>query len=126
MAKYQTMVKWLKRLYKTIRIAVVKFNSTTVTTFVHYHKRSDVQHKKKIVNNVLGLGYQMNLGYLKSLHSCAGIHHVQNAIQMLEHPELDNSPELVTIETVKEKIQLHNFIQFVYNNDNNNNTNNNK
>jgi hypothetical protein len=86
---------------------------------IHYHKRSDVQHKKKIVNNVLGLGYQMNIDYLKSLHnSCPGIHHVKNAIQMLEHPELDNSPKLVTVETVKDKIQLHHFIDFIYNNNN--------
>ena len=82
---------------------------------IHYHKRSDAQHKKKIVNNVLGLGYQMNLAYLNSLSNCSGIHHVKNAIQMLEHPELDNSPELVTTDAVRDKIQLHHFIDFIYN-----------
>lgn len=57
----------------------------------------------------------MNLAYLNSLSNCSGIHHVKNAIQMLKHPELDNSPELVTTDAVRDKIQLHHFIDFIYN-----------
>ena len=53
---------------------------------VHYHTRNYEQHKKKIINNVTGLGYNANnLHELKSLDKhCAGAHHVKNMIRILE------------------------------------------
>lgn len=82
---------------------------------IHYHQRSDAQHKKKIINNVLGLGYEMNIDYLKSLHKeCSGFHHVNMCIHMLEHPESDNSPFLYNIEHIQNQISLNNFINFIY------------
>jgi len=62
---------------------------------VHFHKRSDLQHKKKVINNVLGLGYKLDINELKKLPSTvAGWHHVKMCINMLEYPEISNEPEL--------------------------------
>jgi hypothetical protein len=56
---------------------------------VHYHCRNIDQMKKKIYNNVSGLGYEpFNLTSLKSLlkqSSIAGLHHVENQIDVLEN-----------------------------------------
>lgn len=53
---------------------------------VHYHKRNLEQHKKKVINNVKGLGYNSdNLDELKNLHkNAAGGHHVRQMIKILE------------------------------------------
>ena len=55
---------------------------------IHYHCRNLEQMKKKIYNNVLGLGYPpFNLNQLKAiLHAnpgCPGNHHVTNQINVL-------------------------------------------
>ena len=56
---------------------------------VHYHCRNLDQMKKKIYNNVSGLGYSpFNLNELKTLLARGGIdggHHVENQISVLEN-----------------------------------------
>ena len=81
---------------------------------VHYHRRNLEQHKKKIVNNVNGLGYHANnLEELKKLDSyCAGAHHVTHMIKILENkynffpnePELDTDIDLTPISTFLKNI----------------------
>ena len=53
---------------------------------VHYHSRNYEQHKKKVINNVSGLGYDANnLDALKGLgKQCGGAHHVGHMIRILE------------------------------------------
>lgn len=55
---------------------------------VHFHCRNLEQIKKKIFNNVNGLGYPNNIDELRDLilrqPNCAGTHHVQNQIRILE------------------------------------------
>jgi len=82
---------------------------------IHYHKRGDQQHKTKIRNNILGLGYRLDIHYLQTLLTrnpeCAGRHHVRMAIQMLQNPSKSNSP-LLCKEAVGD-IPLDNFILFI-------------
>jgi hypothetical protein len=54
---------------------------------VHYHCRNIDQMRKKIENNVQGLGYPIdNLDYLKALpERCSGFHHVKHMICILEN-----------------------------------------
>lgn len=56
---------------------------------VHYHHRNLEQIKKKINNNIVGLGYKNELNSLKTLMSinenCAGNHHVKNQILLFEN-----------------------------------------
>jgi hypothetical protein len=60
----------------------------TKLCLVHYHCRNLEQMKKKIYNNVVGLGYQNDLGFLKNLlesnQNCNGNHHVRHQINVLE------------------------------------------
>jgi hypothetical protein len=60
----------------------------TKICLVHYHARNMEQMKKKILNNITGLGYHNDLTYLKNLMdtnpSCRGFHHVKNQINVLE------------------------------------------
>lgn len=73
---------------------------------LHYHYRNNDQIRKKIENNVLGLGYRIdNLDYLKSLpHDCMGFHHVINMINILENNfkipvyNIDNDPSCVKLQ----------------------------
>lgn len=53
---------------------------------VHYHKRNLEQHKKKVINNVKGLGYNIdNIDELKKLSEYApGRHHIRHMIKILE------------------------------------------
>jgi hypothetical protein len=79
----------------------------TKLCLVHYHCRNMEQMKKKILNNVIGLGYENNLSYLKEMIKknpcCSGNHHVINQINVLEgnftlnfyninNPEIDLTP----------------------------------
>jgi hypothetical protein len=56
---------------------------------VHYHARNLDQIKKKIYNNVTGLGYNpLDLNMLKNLLAQGGVngsHHVENQISVLEN-----------------------------------------
>ena len=64
---------------------------------VHYHRRGDIQHKKKVKNNVLGLGYRDDLKTLKELYKRGGLpgkHHVGMYIKMLEDPNASNAPSI--------------------------------
>lgn len=54
---------------------------------IHYHHRNNDQIKKKTENNVLGLGHKIDVNYLKTLGNCAGRHHVQRMIYILENPD---------------------------------------
>ena len=60
----------------------------TKLCLVHYHFRNLEQMKKKILNNITGLGYHNDLNFLKTLletnFNCAGHHHVRNQINVLE------------------------------------------
>ena len=64
---------------------------------VHYHRRGDIKHKKKVKNNVIGLGYSDNLKTLKELYKNKGLpggHHVRMYIKMLENPNTSNAPSI--------------------------------
>jgi len=53
---------------------------------IHFHCRNLNQIKKKVLNNILGLGYENNLEYLIELNKkddVKGIHHVNNQIAIL-------------------------------------------
>jgi hypothetical protein len=56
---------------------------------VHFHERNVLQMKKKIYNNLKGLGYEpLNLNKLKHLsnnNNLAGYHHIKNQIRVLEN-----------------------------------------
>ena len=56
---------------------------------VHYHSRNLDQMKKKIYNNVSGLGYNtFNLNELKTILARGGVdglHHIENQISVLEN-----------------------------------------
>ena len=60
----------------------------TKLCLVHYHSRNIEQMKKKILNNIIGLGYHNDLGFLKNLletnSNCPGNHHIINQINVLE------------------------------------------
>jgi hypothetical protein len=60
----------------------------TKICLVHYHCRNFEQMRKKVLNNITGLGYYNDLNFLKNLISsnpnCAGNHHVKNQINILE------------------------------------------
>ena len=64
----------------------------TKICLVHYHYRNLEQMKKKILNNILGLGYRNDLNYLYNLlhnnKNCAGFHHVKAQIDILENKYL--------------------------------------
>ena len=56
---------------------------------VHYHDRNKDQIIKKIENNVKGLGYKIDLNYLKKLdENCCGNHHVRRLIDILENKQI--------------------------------------
>jgi len=79
---------------------------------VHYHWRNLEQMKKKILNNITGLGYPNNLDYLRDLINrapmCSGNHHVRNQINVLEGryslpvSGVDNNS--ISIKNLKERI----------------------
>ena len=80
---------------------------------VHYHYRNIEQMKKKILNNVQGLGYQNNLDFLKNTintnPNCNGNHHVRHQINVLENtfslPLTDENSNGVCITPLKEQIK---------------------
>jgi hypothetical protein len=81
---------------------------------IHYHFRSKIQHDKKVLNNILGLGYKTDVNYLKKLPaSCMGRHHVKFCIELLENPNRDKSPRIVPFgQLPKDSISLVPFIDF--------------
>jgi hypothetical protein len=54
---------------------------------VHYHSRNLEQHRRKVINNLKGLGYDyLNLSVLKKVPpKSPGIHHVRHMIRILEN-----------------------------------------
>ena len=60
----------------------------TKICLVHYHSRNMEQMKKKVLNNITGLGNHNDLNYLqnliKSQPDCEGNHHVRNQIRILD------------------------------------------
>jgi hypothetical protein len=55
---------------------------------IHFHERNLEQMKKKIYNNVKGLGHDpFNINYLKTINntSTVGFHHVDHQIKVLEN-----------------------------------------
>ena len=61
----------------------------TKICLIHFHARNLEQMKKKILNNIIGLGYENNINYLQNLvninKDCAGNHHVKNQMEILEN-----------------------------------------
>jgi len=87
----------------------------TKLCLVHYHYRNTEQMKKKIVNNIKGLGYINDLEYLKNLYNnnnnCIGNHHVKSQIEVLEnryniplHHIDPNSSSLINLEVLRNRI----------------------
>jgi hypothetical protein len=80
---------------------------------VHYHCRNLEQHKKKVINNVKGLGYDYNnLNTLKNLgKNCAGNHHVLQMIRIHEGTYSINTNE----QQNKDDIDLSPISKFIKN-----------
>lgn len=94
-------------------------NETYISTklaIIHYHTRSEAQIRKKITNNILGLGYKIQLDFLKKLvedskeNLFPGKHHVIQAISILENPGKKIGPD---IHENPSGISLSNFIDFI-------------
>jgi len=81
---------------------------------IHYHRRSDNQHKKKLINNVIGLGHHMDLNYLKNVGGVEGQHHIDYAIHMLENPSASNEPPIQIPNSTW--ISFHKYIDFLIEN----------
>ena len=70
---------------------------------VHFHQRNLDQMKKKILNNVLGLGYINDIDKLQeqiSKKSNFGIHHIENQIKVLNNTykiSIDEMPQELDI-----------------------------
>ena len=62
---------------------------STNICLVHYHCRNFDQMKKKVLNNIIGLGYKNNINSLKKQlslnNNCPGNHHIINQIKILEN-----------------------------------------
>lgn len=52
---------------------------------IHFHERNLEQIKKKIYNNCVGLGHNINLDELKLCKNIDGIHHIEKMILILEN-----------------------------------------
>ena len=77
---------------------------------VHYHFRNMEQMKKKILNNVTGLGYPNNLEVLEKLSpTCMGFHHVNSQIKVLKNeyelPFYENTDNCIDLKPLQERIQ---------------------
>ena len=89
----------------------------TKLAIIHYHNRSEPQIRKKITNNIIGLGYKIELKFLKKLvethkdNLFSGKHHVLSAISILENPGKKVGP---VINENPSGISLSNFIEFIY------------
>ena len=60
----------------------------------------------------MGLGYKLDINYLKKLDkNVAGHHHVNHAINMLENPSNIKSPPIE--KPIPTHIPLDNFIKFI-------------
>jgi len=90
-------------------------NDYYMTNFclIHYHCRNLDQMKKKIYNNVIGLGYPpFNLNELKNIliknPSIEGFHHIKNQIEVLENNySIENHTLLesdISLKPISEKI----------------------
>jgi len=86
----------------------------TNIALIHFHSRSVEQNKKKTINNLLGLGYSLNLQDLKNVLSinpeCPGCHHIHKYIHMrenkftmdyIENPDPNN---FISIKPFKQRI----------------------
>jgi len=84
---------------------------------VHYHQRTNEQFKKKITNNVSGLGYKLDKSYLKNEikknKDCPGNHHVKNVIKMCEEPNKSFTPTIANLNNLKDSINLEKLINFI-------------
>jgi hypothetical protein len=80
---------------------------------VHYQRRNLEQHKKKVINNVKGLGYDYNnLNALKKLSkNCAGAHHISHMIKIHEGTYSINTNE----QQNKDDIDLSPISKFIKN-----------
>jgi hypothetical protein len=77
---------------------------------VHYHFRNMEQIKKKILNNIIGLGYTNNLTDLEKLSSnCMGFHHVKSQIKVLKNeyelPFYQNTDNCILLKPLQERIK---------------------
>jgi len=78
---------------------------------IHFHSRNLDQMKKKILNNILGLGYSNDLKFLiekeKNKHS-KGIHHIRSQIAVLQ-----NQYNLYIYDKVQTNIDLSIFNKYI-------------
>jgi hypothetical protein len=82
---------------------------------VHFHCRNLIQMKKKVFNNVRGLGYTpfsiKNLeNTLKNNQNCEGNHHIRNQIALLKKeyslPVSTNQDNHILLESLTRKIKI--------------------
>ena len=86
----------------------------TNIVLIHYHHRNINQHKKKNINNLLGLGYIIDENYLKKIivenPSCEGIHHIHMFLNytqksyILPHQKNPNQNDYINIIPLKNKL----------------------
>jgi len=93
-----------------------KYESTDLY-LIHFHQRTSDQHKKKIHNNITGLGYIIDINYLENLpKNIDGYHHVNMCLELLKNENKDNSPTFYNLEDIPfNNISLNNFIHFINN-----------
>lgn len=81
---------------------------------VHYHCRSLEQMKKKVINNVKGLGYEIDIEILRNVlrenQNAHGAHHIKNMIKILENTYMLQSFDVNTLTTTD--IKLHPLINY--------------
>ena len=84
---------------------------------IHYHRRNHLQMIKKNIANLSGFGYPINLKDLthicKTTPNISGIHHIIQAIKLLENPAYNLDPPLVT-ELTPEMISLFHVIERIH------------
>jgi len=73
-----------------------------------------INNIKKLINNVIGLGHQMDLNYLKNIGGVDGRHHIDYAIHMLENPLASNDPAIEIPNSTL--ISFHKYIDFLIEN----------
>ena len=84
----------------------------TNIVLVHYHRRNNEQIRKKILNNVIGLGYPDDLNQLKHIIQTTpiidGCHHIHAYISILENTYqieyYKNTPGWISIKPLKQRV----------------------
>lgn len=85
---------------------------------IHYHSRNINQLKKKILNNIIGLGYPNNIDALTEIitknNICPGNHHVKNQIMVLNNTFRFKSVKVLDIDNLINLVEFTIKIKYGY------------